>query len=67
MSGGGLKGRLGIAVTLSEVFLRGEKLDWGKPDWGSTASNWYRIDFAESERVVLVNPQDGSAQFLLAR
>ena len=47
-------------------------MDWGKPKAVlRTVANWYRVEYQDGDhgqqRVVLVNPRDGSAEFSLPR
>lgn len=60
------------AIQRALAFLRNEELDWGEPiRVRRTAAQWYRVEFKSDsparERVVLVNPQDGSASFPLMK
>ena len=52
-------------------FLKDQKHDWGEPvAVFRTVSNWYRVEFNKAqgrERVVLVNPVNGHAEFPLRR
>lgn len=65
-------GQIGDAIEEANALLREYKTDWGEPRQVlRTGSNWYRIEYAKagdgSERVVLVNPADGHAEFPLRR
>jgi hypothetical protein len=64
--------RICDAVESARALLRGHGLDWGEPKQIlRTVSNWYRIEYGKdsygSERVILVNPESGQAEFPLRR
>ena len=60
------------AIDSAAKLLRAHGLDWGEPQQVlRTGSNWYRLEYARDgsgpERVVLVNPANGEAEFPLPR
>lgn len=60
------------AIESADALLAGGKMTWGEPrQILRTGSNWYRIEYESgglgTERVVLVDPADGHAEFPLRR
>ena len=60
------------AIAAADLFLSSNRFDCGEPKAVSrTGANWCRVEYQDGdfgqERVILVNPQDGSAEFPLAR
>ena len=60
------------AITIADLFLTSQDMEWGKATAVlRTVANWYRVEYQDGdygqERFVLVDPEDGSAEFPLTR